>query len=101
MSDSAVVPYADEQLPLKVFTEKAYLDYSMAEREQLTVAEFREIFEQDLEVFSRQQMEEKLRDTEALGKSVAEVCRLMTGLIHYQNSCESIDQLIYRGPLDN
>lgn len=29
MSDSAVVPYADEQLPLKVFTEKAYLDYSM------------------------------------------------------------------------
>lgn len=73
----------------------------MAEREQLTVAEFREIFEQDLEVFSRQQMEEKLRDTEALGKSVAEVCRLMTGLIHYQNSCESIDQLIYRGPLDN
>lgn len=29
MTDSTLVPYADEQLPLKVFTEKAYLDYSM------------------------------------------------------------------------
>jgi len=29
MSDSNVIPFADEQLPLKTFTEKAYLDYSM------------------------------------------------------------------------
>ncbi|WP_019603993.1 DNA topoisomerase IV subunit A [Teredinibacter turnerae] len=29
MTESTLVPYADEQLPLKVFTEKAYLDYSM------------------------------------------------------------------------
>lgn len=29
MSDIPLVPYAEEQLPLKEFTEKAYLDYSM------------------------------------------------------------------------
>ncbi|WP_075188294.1 DNA topoisomerase IV subunit A [Teredinibacter haidensis] len=29
MSESTVIPFADEQLPLKEFTEKAYLDYSM------------------------------------------------------------------------
>ncbi|WP_045856993.1 DNA topoisomerase IV subunit A [Teredinibacter purpureus] len=29
MSEPTVIPFADEQLPLKEFTEKAYLDYSM------------------------------------------------------------------------